>query len=143
MKKLNRKISSLNFFFRKTYRRLSVSKPPYYIIALALAGASIFLLGGGIYDILVKPSPYGVLGGEIIFFYPQSLQQQLLGGSVIVMVLYALGALGLWMVYRSTRYAHNPRHSAILLFVGMALMVLAFALVESIIYNYKVYFGRR
>ena len=143
MKKVDRKISSLSYFFRKTYRRLSASKPPYYITALAMIGASIFLLGGGIYDILVKPSPYGVVGGgAIIFFYPQSLQYQLLGGSVIVMMLYALGALGLWMAYRSTRYVRNPRHAAILLIVGVALMVIAFVLVESIVYNYKVYWGR-
>jgi len=143
MKKVNRKLSSLSRFFRKTYWRLSVSKPSYYIFAFILMAVSIFLLGGGIYDILEKPYPYWVYRDGILFFYPQSLQYQLLGGSIIVMILYALGALGLLMVYQSAKYAHNPRHAAILLVVGTAFIVLAFMMIESIVYNYKVYFGRR
>ncbi|MDH5441214.1 MAG: hypothetical protein ACETWE_08525 [Candidatus Bathyarchaeia archaeon] len=140
--KVDLKISSLSYFLRKTYRRLSASKSPYHIVALALIGGSIFLLGGGIYDILVKPSPYWVSQvGEIVFFYPQSLQYQFLGGSIIIMILYAMGALGLWMVYQSTRHFYKPRYAAILLLVGSAFTVLAFVMVESIIYNYKVHFG--
>jgi len=47
----------------------------------------------------------------------------------------------LWMVYQSTRHFYRPRYAAILLLVGSAFMVLAFVMVESIVYNYKVHFG--
>ena len=138
MRKSARRISSFHYFLRRVRQKILAFKISYRIVALLLIGAVIFLLGGGVYDVVVKPSPYGVSPeGEIVFFRPRTLQDQLLGGSIIVMILYALGTLGLLMAYRSTKYVYNPRHAAILLLVGVAFMILAFMLMESIIHNYK------
>lgn len=145
---VSRRLSSLNYVLRKAYQRLSRYKPSYTLFAFILIAAAIFLLGGGVYDTLDheifggKPFPYWVSQqGEIIFFYPGRLQEQLLGGSVIVMILYALGTLGLLMAYRSAKYVHNPRQATILLVIGVIFIVLAFILIESIVYNYKIYFS--
>jgi len=146
MKKgVGRKLSSINYFFRKVYRKLSIYKPSNTLFALILTGIAIFLLGGGVYDVLLAenppyPYPYWIFWptqSGIIFFLPR-LQEELLGGSIIIMILYALGTLGLLMIYRSVKYAHNPRHATILLLIGVIFILLTFILIESILYNYKL-----
>ena len=132
-------MATLSRTIRKAYWRMSISKMPKTIIAYALILIVIFLLGGGIYDIVTMPPPYWVYGGTINFFYP-SLGFQLLGESVIVMILYAIGTAGLLIIYHSIRYVNNPRQAAIALFVGLTFFLIAFILIESIIYNYKMYF---
>lgn len=142
-RKMNRKLSSLDYILRKAYWKLSIYKPSYLIFASILMGAAIFLLGGGLYDLTeTNLWPYWISGtGQIVFFYPGDLNRQFLGGSIIVMILYALGTSGLLMVYRSARYVHNPRQATILLSIGIVFILIAFILMESIIYNYKIYFG--
>ena len=141
-KQADRKVSSLNRFFRKAYWRLSIYKPSYTLFGLISIGVAIFLLGGGVYDILLAKDPTRVLENpQFVYlywiFYPR-LDKELLSGSIIVMVLYTLGTLGLLMAYQSSKYARNPRHATILLLIGVAFTLVAFALIESVIYNYKM-----
>jgi len=146
---MDRKLSSVNYAFRKVYRKLSAYKFSHTLAALVVTGLAVFLLGGGVYDVILAenppyPYPYWIYWisqtGEIVYFYPGRLDMELLGGSVIVMILYALGTLGLLMAYRSMRYVHNPRHGAMLLLIGLIFIILAFVLIESIIYNYKIHY---
>lgn len=150
-KGLDRKVSSLSFLLRKGYLKLSTYKPSYVLFALITVVIAIFLLGGGVYNVLLVEDPLGVLGpwanypywifwptqSGIQFFLPGRLQDELLGGSIIVMFLYALGTLGLLMTYRSVKYTPNRRHAAILLLMGVIFVLVAFILMESIIINYK------
>jgi len=144
-KGVDRKVSSLSFLLRKAYLKLSTYKPSYVLFALITVVIGIFLLGGGVYDILLVadppyPYPYWIFWPTqrgIEFFLPGRLQEELLGGSIIVMFLYALGTLGLLMTYRSVKYTHNARHAAILLLIGVVFVLVAFILMESIIINYK------
>jgi len=139
-RKVDRKLSSLNYVFRKTYWKLSVFKMPYSLFALISIGLAVFLLGGGVYDILEKPYPYWIYGARIVAFYPRELQSQLVVESITVMILYALGTLGLLMVYQSAKYFHRPRQATILLLIGLIFIVFAFILVEKMIYD-KLYFA--
>lgn len=133
--------------FQKLYSRVSAFKPSYRTYILISIGATIFLLGGGVYDILLAmnppeylPYPYWIFWPTqtgIVFFRP-GLQEELLGGSIIIMLLYALGTGGLLLIYRSTKYLRSPRQAAILLSIGLVFTLVAFALVEWVIYNYKV-----
>ncbi|MCW4021396.1 MAG: hypothetical protein NWF14_09255 [Candidatus Bathyarchaeota archaeon] len=104
-------------------------------MAVVVMGIAIFLLGGGVYDILMEPLavlPIG--GGRFLSFIPRRLHEQLLVGSIGVMILYALGALGLLLIYHGTRYVRNPRQVSILSKVGVILLLVAFVAVESVLF---------
>lgn len=91
------------------------------------------------YDLLENPFAVFPMRGRIIFYYPYYLHDQSLNESIAVMIMYALGALGLLMVYQSTKYARSPRYATIMLIVGIVFLVLAFITVEAIIY-WKMHF---
>jgi hypothetical protein len=128
----SKRIGSLAFSLQKTYERIVTAKPSIFVVAVAIVGLSLFLLGGGIYDILIKPIVAIVAsGGRIITFYPFGLSEQFLSGSIIIMILYSLGFVGFLIAYRSTKYAYNPRLAYRLLLVGSALLLIAYILVEQ------------
>lgn len=101
----------------------------FFLTALAIA-ASVFLLGGGIYDILEQPIIAFVSGGRIIPYYPQALNDQLLGESIASMILYSLGIIGLLLLYQSTKYAYSPREAFTMLLIGLLLLIVGWGLVE-------------
>jgi hypothetical protein len=120
---------------RRAYARIAAYRPPRSLIAAAVIAISIFLLGGGIYDIFM--SPLAVLptrGGRFLSFIPGRINEQLLVGSIGVMILYALGALGLILIYHSVRYIRSQRHALIFMGIGVALVLLSFITVESILF---------
>ena len=98
-------------------------------------GVSIFLLGGGIYDIFMEPLtilPIG--GGRFLSYVPYRIHEQLLMGSIGVMILYSLGAVGLLLIYQSTRYIRKPQQVSLLSKVGVALFLVSFVAVEFVLY---------
>jgi hypothetical protein len=128
----NKRISSLAFSLQKTYERIVTAKPSIFVVAVAVVGLAVFLLGGGIYDILIKPVVAIVAaGGRIITFYPFGLSEQFLSESIVIMIFYALGVAGFLIAYRSTKYAYNPRQAYRFLLVGAALLLIAYILVEQ------------
>jgi hypothetical protein len=124
----------MGFTFRKTYRKLTTAKPSVFIIAAIIAGASIFLLGGGIYDILEKPLVAIPIGSTVLFFYPGTIQEQTILDSLFVMISYFFGLMGLLLVYQSTRYAYRPRQAFILLLMGAMFILIAYYNIENLIY---------
>ena len=129
---VSKKMSSLAFSLQKTYERLLTAKPSLFVVAILAVGASLFLLAGGIYDILIQPIVAIVAsGGRIISFYPYGITEQLLLESVIIMVFYAMGFTGFIIAYRSTNYASNPRQAYRFLLVGCVLLLIAYVLVEQ------------
>ena len=91
---------------------------------------SIFLLGGGIYDIVEQPIIAFMSGGRIIPYYPEELNEQLVGESVATMILYFLGIMGLILTYQSTKYAYNPREAYTMMIIGLLLFAIGWVLVE-------------
>lgn len=131
-KQIKRRISSLSFFIQKAYWKIVTAKPSIFFIATIVVATSIFLLGGGIYDLLEKPLTAIVAsGGRIIVVYPYALNEQFLVESIIVMALYAIGVVGLFLTYQSTRYAYRPRQAFMLLLMGCVLIVAAYILMEN------------
>ena len=127
-----KRISSLAFSLQKTYERIVTTKPSIFVVSIAVVAAALFLFGGGIYDILIQPIVAIIAsGGRVITFYPYGLTEQFLLGSVIIMILYALGFAGFLIAYRSTKYAYNPRYAYRFLLIGSVLLILAFVLVEQ------------
>jgi len=128
---IKRRASSLVFFMQKAYWKIVTAKPSIFITAVIVVAASIFLLGGGIYDILEKP--LGVIiasGGRIIVFYPYSLNDQFLMESIVVMTTYTIGIVGFLLTYESTKYAYRPRQAFILLLMGCVLVITAYIFIE-------------
>ncbi len=127
-----KRISSLAFSLQKSYARIMTAKPSTFIVAAAVVAVSLFLLGGGIYDVLIKPIVAIVAaGGRVITFYPYGLTEQFLLESVIIMVFYAIGVVGFLIAYRSTKYAYTPRQAYRFLLIGCALLIIAYFLVEQ------------
>ena len=88
-------------------------------------------MGGGIYDIVERPLPIGVTrGGRVIAFYPYGINEQLLGESLLVMMLYGLGGVGLILTYQSTKFAYRPRQAYMLLLIGICLVMLSYIFIE-------------
>lgn len=128
---LRRRISSLAFSMQKAYWKIVTAKPSIFVTAVLVVAASLFLLGGGIYDILEKPL-FAIVtaGGRIITIYPYQLNEQFLVESIIVMVIYTIGVTGFLLTYQSTKYAYRPRQAYRLLLVGCVLLVIAYILIE-------------
>jgi len=69
-------------------------------------------------------------GGRVITFYPYGINEQLLGESLLVMILYGLGVAGLILTYQSTKYAYRPRQAYMMLLIGVSLVVLSYIFIE-------------
>jgi hypothetical protein len=129
---VSKRMSSLAFSLQKTYERILTAKPSLFVVGILAVAVSLFLLGGGIYDVLIQPIVAIVAsGGRIISFYPYGITEQLLLESVIIMVFYAMGFAGFLIAYRSTKYASNPRQAYRFLLVGVVLLLIAYVLVEQ------------
>ena len=127
---MKRKASSLSFTLRRFWNKITTYKPSIWVISGVIIALSIFLLGGGIYDIIEKPVPIGMRGGRVITFYPYGINEQLLGESLLVMILYGLGVVGLILTYQSTKFAYRPRQAYIMLLIGISLVTLSYIFVE-------------
>jgi len=134
MVRIQRRFSSLAFNVQKAYRKILTLKPSWSLIALIGVAASIFLLGGGVFNIIEKPfAVLPGLQGRLIFYYPYQLNAQILNESVFVMFLYAIGFAGFYAVYQSTKYAHKPRQAFTWLLIGAILAVIAYYGIETLI----------
>jgi uncharacterized membrane protein len=130
-RRMRRRMSSFAYHVQKAYWRLVTAKPSLVVIAFILIAASVFLLGGGVYDLLEKPLiAVFQSGGTFISFYPFSLNEQLLIESVSAMTFYTIGIIGFLLAYQSTKYAYRPRQAFILLLIGCVLIVAAYIFVE-------------
>jgi hypothetical protein len=116
---------------QKTYEKLLNAKPSLFIVSAVAIGATLFFMGGGVYDLLVQPIVAFISqSGEVLAFYP-GLNDQFILGSIIVMILYALGVAGFLIAYRSTKYVYNPRQAYRFLLLGCAMILIAYFLVEQ------------
>ncbi|MBS7656694.1 MAG: hypothetical protein QXI71_01440 [Candidatus Bathyarchaeia archaeon] len=134
-KNSNRKFSSWNYFLQKTITKLATYRPSPIFIAILAMAAAIFLLGGGVYDVLMNPVAAIPLGsGRFLAFIPYQIHDQLLIGSIAIMILYALGATGFLLIYRGTRRVHNPRQVSFFIGIGVALVLIAYIAIEIELY---------
>lgn len=129
-RKAKKGASSLSYHIQKAYWKLVTLKPSTILLTIIAVAASVFLLGGGVYDILEQPAIAFISGGRVIPYYPQALNEQLLGESIASMVLYSLGIMGLLLIYQSTKYAYNPREAYTTLLIGLILLLIGWVIIE-------------
>jgi len=128
----SKQISSFAFSLQKTYEKIITAKPSLFFVGASAVVVSLFLLGGGIYDILTTDIAvaYFPPGGKIIVFYP-SLAEQFLLESMLVMIFGAIGFAGFLIAHRSTKYAYSPRQAYRFLLVGCVLLIIGYVLIEN------------
>jgi hypothetical protein len=134
-------LSWLDSFQRASLKTAKLRLSPRLIAGVVMA-MSIFLLGGGVYDILMTPiAVYPTGTGTFIYFYPNQLHEQFLDESIGIMLFYAIGVAGLFLIYQSTKYIRNPRQLSAMLRIGLVLLIIAFVAVEAILYAKLNYSG--
>ncbi|MGQ9623993.1 MAG: hypothetical protein ACUVUF_01195 [Candidatus Bathycorpusculaceae bacterium] len=130
--KVKKKISSLSYSMNRLYKRISTAKPSTLALSVLAIAFAVFLLGGGLYNIIMKPLPAVYYGGRFIFLYPQ-LSEQFVTDSMVATVLYSLGVIGLISIYQSTKYAYKPRQAYMMFLVGVTLLLIAYIFLEAVI----------
>ena len=111
--------------------QVSVKPSATFTIVLMIT-VSVFLLAGGVYNIMMKPRVL-LPGAYYPIFYYSGLTEQTWSESIAAMILFLMGLAGAFVSYRSTRYAYKPRQAATLLLVGVALLIISFIGCEYII----------
>jgi hypothetical protein len=135
----------LSSVLKKVARRLrrvqlfgfSLEGPSLNLVILLISALSLFLLAGGVYNIIFQP-PVFLSSSDYIIFYTYGLHEQIWGESIIAILLFSLGAGGGYLTHRSTRYVYKPREATMLLIIGIIMLFIAFIGCEYII-MLKVY----
>ena len=134
-------MSSVKRYLGKAYWRITTYKPSTFTVVLVAVALAIFLLGGGVYDVLEQSQvPIAIFtqsGGQggFLFLYPYpSLNDQFIAESAFIMILYALGFMGFYVTYQSTKYSYNPRQAYIMLIAGLMFLLLSYVFLEYIFY---------
>jgi hypothetical protein len=131
-KKVKRRASSMSFSLSRWFRRISTARPSSFIITVIVIAYAVFLFGGGLYTIITQPLPAVYYGKSFLFIYPE-LGSQFVSDTVIAVMLYAIGFVGLLAVYQSTKYAYKPRQAYMMLVIGVTLLLLAYIFLEDAI----------
>lgn len=118
----------------RRFARLARYRPPPLLIAVILLLAMIFLISGGVYLIFMPREAIAPYYGGLVIVYP-GVHDQTLAESIAVMLIYILGTAGLMLIYRSARHRHNPNQAHIMIVIGVILLVVAFALIEAILFH--------
>jgi len=131
-KKIKKRTSSMSFSLSRWFNKISTTKPSSLIVSAVVVAYAIFLFSGGLYTIVSSPLPAYYTGSAFIFLYPD-LGAQFVSDSIIAIMLYAIGFVGLLAVYQSTKYAYKPRQAYIMLIIGVTLLLLAYIFLEDAI----------
>lgn len=130
--KAKKQASELPFSISRWFQRISTMRPSNLIITAVVLGVAVFLLGGGVYDIVNRPLPAVYYNNRFYFLYP-SISEQFIFDTVVSGILYVLGLVGLLTIYQSSRHAYNPRQAYMTLAVGATLLLLAYIFIEYFI----------
>jgi hypothetical protein len=130
-KKVKKQASSMSFSLSRWFRRLSANKPSAMTFTVIVVTFAVFLFGGGLLTIITQP-PLTVYTqqGRFLFLYP-SIDGQFVMDTFLSGFLYALGLVGLLLIYRSTKSAFKPRQAYMGMIVGVSLVLLAYIFLEG------------
>jgi len=93
----------------------------------------VFLFGGGLYNLIIRPYSAPYSGGTFILVDPR-LSEQFLADSIVATILFTLGTVGLLAVYQSTQYSYKPRQAYMMFLVGVVLLLMAYVSLEVILH---------
>jgi len=93
---------------------------PSRLLACSVILFCLFVLSGGIYNILETPPPYLPYGDRYLTLDPR-LSEQTVYESIFIFLSNAAAFLGLWISYRSTQVAYDRSRANRYLVLGIAL----------------------
>ncbi len=109
--KLKRSLN--NLAFRMSFIRLAPgsSRPLLPIAEFLIVGFTVFVLAGGLF--VLTQGGQGLLNVQsgYSFVYPGDINNQTTQEAVFTTLIYAMGILGLYMMFMSTRYAYRPKRA--------------------------------
>ena len=135
-RKAKRTAVSLSYSLQRLYTKISSAKPSPFVLGVIAMALAIFLYGGGLHLIIVKPLPAVYYGGRFLFVYPQ-LSEQWVSDSLIAMILFAMGVAGAVFIYQSTKYAYKPRQAYLTFMIGAVLLFVAYISLEAVLHYWK------
>jgi hypothetical protein len=135
-RKVKKTAISLSYSLQKLYTKISTARPSPFALAVIAMAIAVFLYGGGLHLIIVKPLPAVYYGGRFLFVYPQ-LSEQWVSDSIIAMILFSMGVAGAVFMYQSTKYAYKPRQAYLLFMIGAFLFFVAYISLEAVL-NWKL-----
>ncbi|UCE09974.1 MAG: hypothetical protein JSW61_13530 [Candidatus Thorarchaeota archaeon] len=105
------------------------TRPPDVVVFGLVMIAVLFILGGNIYTLVkTPPAIAGGAGGQPILIAP-SIDFQLGMEGIVASVTIMMGALGLGLVYYSSKYVFQPGYATRLMTLGMILAGVAFLII--------------
>lgn len=131
-----RRVSSLSYSLTKLYRRVSTTKPSNFILSVVAIATAIFLFGGGLYNLIVRPYPAIYYGGRFVLVDPR-LSEQFIADSLLATILYSFGAVGLIVIYQSTKNANKPRQAYMMFMIGAVLLMMSYMFLEFVMHVWK------
>lgn len=99
-------------------------------VSVIVVAFAIFLYGGGLLTLIDQPPVAFYNGRQFYFLYP-ALDGQFVMDTVFSAMLYAIGLVGLLLMYRSTKSAFKPRQAYMGMIIGVALILLAYLFLEG------------
>jgi hypothetical protein len=131
-KKVKKSTSEMSYSLSRRFRKISTARPSSFVMSIIVISYAVFLFGGGLYTVISQPLPAFYTGKGFIFLYPE-LGSQFVSDTVIAVMLYTIGFVGLLAVYQSTKYAYKPRQAYMMLVIGVTLLLLAYIFLEDAI----------
>ncbi len=122
--KLRRRLGDVGYGLKM--RRIPTTetmRPSTTVIVGIVFAFTVFILIGGIYDILEKPLAILPKGGGWTFIYRGSINAQTINESLVSGLLYIIGMAGFYMLLKSTRMAYRPRQAYLLLILGVVVLL--------------------
>ena len=114
---------------RKNVKELRLPSLPYKPsvawMSFVFVAVTIFILGGGIYDLMERPIIVMPSPSQPIWYY-SGMSDQTLNESLFFSLALVMGISGVYIAFRSTRHAYQSREARMLLLVGIVLVLLAF-----------------
>ncbi len=111
--------------FTKKGKKSKITIPKKYI-SFAIVAFCIFILGGGIYNILDNPPSIIPLQNGYTSLHPYMNEQTSTEGYVVMLINAAM-FIGFYMAHRSTQVAYNRTSANRWLMAGIALIILGFS----------------
>ena len=129
---VKKKVSETSYSINRLYRKILTFEPSPLVLSAITIAVAVFLFGGGLYNVIVKPYPAYVSQGRFVLVDPR-FSEQLISDSIVSMVLYSLGIIGVITMYQSTKYAYKPRQAYMMFMVGVILLLIAYIFLEATI----------
>jgi hypothetical protein len=130
--KIKKSSSSVSFSLSRWFRKISTSASSTLIITAVGISYALFIFGGGLFTLITRPLPSAYVSGRFYFLYP-SLSSQFISDTVVSVILYALGFVGLLIIYQSTKSAYKPRQAYMMIVIGVTFLLLAYIFLEGAI----------